>query len=275
MVMQTSLREAMNARTITGSPTTGGQTMVLAHGYGADQSAWDQILPALSQHYRVVVFDWSFSGAVKDPDFFDPAHHATYEGFADDLVGLIEEMGLESVVFVGHSMAGMIGCIASVKRPELFSRLVLVGASPRYMNGDDYEGGFDRSDIEGLMNNIETNFTNWTQAFAAMVVGGHAPAAVDKFAASLRRMRPEVALAAAKTVFYCDHRDVLEKISTPTTIVQTTRDVAVPTSVAYFMQERIRGKSTVEIMDTDGHFPHLTVPKELLGLLGGVLGFES
>ncbi|CAL1359428.1 unnamed protein product [Linum trigynum] len=274
MVMQTSLRESMNARSI-GSPNC-GETMVLAHGYGADQSAWDDVLPGLAAHYRVVVFDWSFSGAVKDPNFFDPDRYATYEGFASDLVGLIDEMGLESVVFVGHSMSGMVGCIASVKRPELFSRLVLVGASPRYMNSDDYEGGFGRSDIEDLMNNIETNFPNWAQAFAGMVVGGDQPsAAVDKFAGSLRRIRPEVALAVAKTVFYCDYRELLGKVSTPTTIVQTTRDVAVPTSVAYFIQEKIRGKSTVEIVDTDGHFPHLTAPNELLDVLGGVLGFEA
>jgi pimeloyl-ACP methyl ester carboxylesterase len=43
----------------------------------------------------------------------------------------MDELELKGAVYVGHSMAGMIGCIASVGRPDLFSHLVLVGASPR------------------------------------------------------------------------------------------------------------------------------------------------
>jgi pimeloyl-ACP methyl ester carboxylesterase len=43
----------------------------------------------------------------------------------------MEEMKLHGAVYVGHSMAGMVGCIASIKRPDLFTHLVLVGASPR------------------------------------------------------------------------------------------------------------------------------------------------
>lgn len=122
---------AMNAKT-TGS---GSETVVLAHGFGGDQSVWDKIVPYLARHYQVLVFDWAFSGAaVKDDGvtLFDPVKYSSYEAFADDLIGLLDELNLKSVVFVGHSMSGMIGCIASVKRPGLFTRLVLVGASPRY-----------------------------------------------------------------------------------------------------------------------------------------------
>ncbi|CAN0900796.1 Strigolactone esterase D14 [Linum grandiflorum] len=276
MVMQTTLKEAMNART-TGSSNS--ETMVLAHGYGGDQSAWDDIVPELTPHCQVVTFDWCFSGAIKDSNcsLFDEEKYATYEAYAEDLIKLMEEMEVESVVFLGHSMSGMIGCIASIKRPDLFKRLVLVGASPRYMNAEEYEGGFERTHIEDLITNIETNFSNWAPAFASMVVGsgGDDPSAVDKFANSLLRMKPEVALSVAKTVFYGDYRGVLAKVTTPTTIVQTTHDAAVPTSVAYYMQERIKGKSTVEIVETDGHFPHLTARDQLLDLLRGVLGFAA
>ncbi|KAG6428484.1 hypothetical protein SASPL_112736 [Salvia splendens] len=43
----------------------------------------------------------------------------------------MEEMKVTSCVFVGHSMSAMIGCIASLKLPDLFTRLILVGTSPR------------------------------------------------------------------------------------------------------------------------------------------------
>ncbi|KAJ4847580.1 hypothetical protein Tsubulata_033372 [Turnera subulata] len=265
------LSGAMNARIM----GLGSQTIVLAHGYGGDQSVWDKILPHLAKHYSVLVFDWCFSGAVEDPNLFDPLKYTSYAAFADDLIHLLEEMNIKSSVFVGHSMSGMIGCIASVKRPDLFKRLILIGASPRYMNSDDYEGGFKSGDIEGLISSIESDFYNWAPAFASIVVDANDPASVDKFAKCLLRMRPEVALSVAKTVFYCDERDTLQKVMTPCTIVQPSKDIVVPNSVAYFMEEKIKGKTTVEVVETDGHFPQLTSHLELLNLLSKVLGFDE
>ncbi|KAM7274551.1 hypothetical protein ACFE04_016417 [Oxalis oulophora] len=129
VVQEKSLSSSMNARVI-GSGNN-ESTIILAHGYGGDQSLWDKIVPTLSQHYRVVVFDWACSGAVKDLNLFDYEKHSSYEGFADDLIGLMEEMKIKSAILMGHSMSGMIGCIASIKRPDLFERLLFLGASPR------------------------------------------------------------------------------------------------------------------------------------------------
>lgn len=124
------LSAAMNAKII----GSGSQAMVLAHGYGTDQSIWDKITPVLAQTYKVIVFDWPFSGAVlKDPKLYDTAKYSSYDGFADHLIAFLDKNDLKSTVFVGHSMSGMIGCIASVKRPELFKRLIPIGASPRYI----------------------------------------------------------------------------------------------------------------------------------------------
>lgn len=109
---------------------SGKETIILAHGYGGDQSVWDKILPKLCESYKIVLFDWSFSGAVLK-GHFDVEKYSSYEAFADDLIALADEMKLESSIFVGHSMSGIIGCIASIKRPTLFKRLILVSSSPR------------------------------------------------------------------------------------------------------------------------------------------------
>lgn len=128
--IETGLASAMNAK-LTGSGT---ETIVLAHGFGGDQSVWDKIVPDLAEHFRVVVFDWLFSGAVKDQSLYDPDKYGTYDAFASDLIDLADELNLKSFIFVGHSMAGMIGCIAAVKRPQLFKTLLLLGASPKYVH---------------------------------------------------------------------------------------------------------------------------------------------
>ena len=147
--------------------------------------------------------------------------------------------------------------------------------SYRYINIDGYEGGFEKSDVEQIILNIESNYENWATAFASLVVDQKDPLSVDKFTKCLRRMRPEAARPVAKIIFYSDERDILDKVMTPCTIIQTTRDIVVPKSVAFYMQNKIKGKSTVEIIETDGHFPQLTAHLQLLQVLGNVLGFSD
>ncbi|XP_059638088.1 strigolactone esterase D14 [Cornus florida] len=267
--LEKGLSTAMNAR-IVGS---GKEAIVLAHGYGGDQSWWDKILPCLAERYRVLVFDWSFSGAVKDQNLFDPVKYSSFDSFADDLISLLEEMNLTSSVLVGHSMSGIIGCIASIKRPELFKSLILIGASPRYLNSEDYEGGFEKSDIEQILSNIEFNFNNWASQFVSVGVDASDPLSVEKVEKCVKRMRPEAALSTAKLIFQSDERDTLEKVTTPCTIISTTSDFVVPSGVPDYMQRKIKGETTIEIIDTPGHFPQLTAHLQLLGVLGKVLGF--
>ncbi|KAL3532422.1 hypothetical protein ACH5RR_005943 [Cinchona calisaya] len=267
MVMQKSLSTAMNAK-IFGS---GKETIILAHGYGGDHSVWDKVVSSLAQVYQVVVFDWCFSGAVKDRDLFDAVKYSSYDPFADDLIDLMEEMNLKSSVFVGHSMSGIVGCIASVKRPDLFNRLVLVSSTPRLINSEDYEGSFEISHVEQIFASIETNYDQWATTFASIVVDNRDPPSAEKFAGSLKRMGSQIALPLAKTVFLSDYRNILEKVTIPCTIIRTTNDPVVPNSVPIYMQNKIKGKSTVEIIHTEGHFPQLTAHVEFLDVLYKVL----
>ncbi|KAF8034400.1 hypothetical protein BT93_C0638 [Corymbia citriodora subsp. variegata] len=271
VMLEKGLATPMNAK-LAGS---GAETVVLAHGFGGDQTMWSKIHPLLSRHFRVLTFDWGFSGAVKEQDgLFDQAKHSSYEAFAGDLIALLDELDLESTVFVGHSMSGMIGCIASVKRPDLFKRLILLVASPRYLNTDGYKGGFEAAQIDQILSSIESDYHGWAPNFASLVVDPRDPLSVEVFTKCLRRMRPEVALPLARTVFLSDHREVLGKVATPCTIVQTTNDVVVPSSVAHYMRDKIQGKTAVEMIEADGHFPQLTAHLRLLDVLGGILGFE-
>ncbi|KAI3771547.1 hypothetical protein L6452_02712 [Arctium lappa] len=271
MKAEKSLSTAMNAR-IMGS---GKQTLVLAHGYGGDQSVWDKILPMIhhtNNNYQLLVFDWSFSGAIKDPNtLFDPAKYSTYDAFSDDLITLLEELNLDSTIFVGHSMSGMIGCIASIKKPHLFTKLILIGSSPRYINSEGYEGGFNITDIEQLFSSIESNYDEWASGFASVVIDKNDQESVKMFEKSLKRMKPEIALSTAKTVFLSDYCDILEKVVIPCTIVQTTNDIVVPTSVVEYMKKMIKAESDIEMIDTIGHFPQLTAPLKLLEIFDRVM----
>ncbi|XP_073114928.1 3-hydroxyisobutyryl-CoA hydrolase-like protein 3, mitochondrial isoform X2 [Elaeis guineensis] len=122
----------------------GEQTVVLSHGYGGSQSIWDNVVPHLSQSYQLLLFDWNFSGTADDSGkALELSEYTSFTAFADDLISLIDETNRNGVIFIGHSMSGMIGCIASVKRPDLFSHLVLIGASPSAEMDIRYKGYLD------------------------------------------------------------------------------------------------------------------------------------
>jgi pimeloyl-ACP methyl ester carboxylesterase len=108
----------------------GDRTIVLAHGFGTDQSVWRHLVPHLVEDYQVVLFD-NMGAGTTNPDYFDFDRYATLEGYVLDLLAILEELRIQSCIFVGHSVSAVIGAIASISRPDLFSKLVLLSGSPR------------------------------------------------------------------------------------------------------------------------------------------------
>lgn len=109
---------------------SGERVVVLAHGFGTDQSVWKHLLPHLLEDFRVVLYD-NMGAGTTNPEYFDFNRYTTLEGYAYDLLAILEELQVESCVLVGHSVSAMIGAIASISRPDLFSKLIMVSASPR------------------------------------------------------------------------------------------------------------------------------------------------
>jgi sigma-B regulation protein RsbQ len=114
----------------------GERAMVFAHGFGCDQSMWRFVQPAFKDDFRTVLFDHVGAGG-SDLRAYDPAKYASLTGYADDLVEIGRELGLKDAVLVGHSVSSVIALLASIRAPDMFGTLVLVGPSPRYINDGD------------------------------------------------------------------------------------------------------------------------------------------
>ncbi|CAN6456348.1 unnamed protein product [Victoria cruziana] len=240
------------------------KTIVLSHGYGGEQSVWRHLLPWLLLHgHRVVTFDLVFSAA------------SSFEDYAEGLISLMESLNINRSFFLGHSMSAMVGCRAAIKKPELFCHLILLCGSPRYLNANNYEGGFELSGIEEMLANMEKDFYSWTQAFPPAALGTQDPKLCKEFQDSLLRMNPDDAIPLLRTIFLTDNRDILQKMLIPSTIVQTQKDMVVPVSVAQYLHENLGGESSVVILPVEGHMPQLTAPTLLLTAVEKALGYEN
>jgi pimeloyl-ACP methyl ester carboxylesterase len=121
-----SLIESHNV-TIVG---TGEQYVVLGHGFGSEQTVWKYVLPYLVNDYKVILNDLMGAGSTS-PEDFSFNRYSSLHAYADDLLTLLDDLEIERCIYVGHSLSGMIGMIASVERPEVFKKLVLLASSPR------------------------------------------------------------------------------------------------------------------------------------------------
>ncbi|KAI7731577.1 hypothetical protein M8C21_021169 [Ambrosia artemisiifolia] len=253
--MGPSILDALNVRVV----GSGKKYLVLAHGLGTDQSVWSRILPYFRTHYKVILFDLVCAGSV-NPDYFDFNKYNTLDAFVDDLLQILDSLGVDRCYYVGHSLSSMIGILAAIRRPELFAKLILIGASPRFKNDKDYYGGFEESEVEKVFAAMEANYAAWVNGYAPLAVGADVPTAVREFSRTLFNVRPDISLFVSRTVFKSDLRDKLKLVKVPCCIIQTAKDVSVPSSVAVYLKEHLGGRSTIEMMNVEGHLPHLSAP---------------
>src|SRR5687768_3729658 len=149
---------------------SGTQPMVFAHGFGCDQNMWRFVTPAFEEDYQIVLFDYVGAGK-SDLRAYDPERYSSLDGYAEDILDICHALDLKEVIMVGHSVSSMVAVLAANREPELFDSLILIGPSPRYINdGTDYVGGFERGDIEGLLETMEKNYIGWANFLAPAIM---------------------------------------------------------------------------------------------------------
>lgn len=238
---------------------SGTKHMVLAHGFGTDQTSWRGQVGELAKRYRVVLFDHMGCGG-SEIDGYSPHRYRSLRSYAFDMLEMLHDLDVSNAYFVGHSMSGMIGLLAAIEEPSAFCKLIFVGASPRYLNDVDYVGGFVPAELEALYQAMRTNYYAWASGFApvAMQNAGN-PSLAQQFMATLQALRPDIALSLAKVIFESDHRAELDKVDLPTLVLQTRADIAVPMAVGEYLAKHLKCGS-LQILDAEGHFPQMSAP---------------
>lgn len=238
-----------------------GPTVVLAHGFGCDQNLWRLVTARLVPEFRVVLFDHVGSGA-SDPAAWDADRYATLGGYAEDILDLVRELDLHDVVFVGHSVAAMMGVLAVCADPSRFAKLVLLTPSPCYVDDGDYRGGFSRADIDELLESLESNYLGWSRSMAPVIMGAPGqPELSEELSESFCRTDPIRARVFARATFLSDNRGDLDGVRIPTLVIESAVDAIAPQGVGAFVHGRI-ADSTLLTVDTTGHCPHLSAPEE-------------
>ncbi len=256
---------------IVGQSSQSAPVMVMAHGFGSDQTAWRHLIAAFAPTYRIVLFDHVGSGK-SDFNAYSPQRYKSIHSFSHDFLEICHELNLQKITMISHSVSCMVGMLAASLEPNRFKQLFFIGGSPRYLDDDHgYVGGFDQINLDRIYAAMSSNYYSWASGFAPLVMGNaDHPELATEFTKTLLVMRPDISQAIAKIIFQSDHRADLKNLKTPTVIIQPKQDVAVPVAVGEYLAKHIANSKLI-LTDTDGHLPHLSSPDVVIAAIAEYL----
>ena len=253
----------------------GTQPMMFAHGFGCGQNMWRFVAPYFQDDYKLVLFDYVGSGK-SNLSAYDPQRYSSLDGYAQDVLDICEALDLHDVIFVGHSVSSMIGVLAAIRKPELFNRLILVAPSPRYINDPpEYLGGFERADIEGLLDLMDRNYLGWASYLAPVIMKN--PERQELSGELEQRFcstDPVTARRFAEVTFFSDNRDDLPNLTVPSLILQCSDDAIAPPEVGDYLHRHLHD-STLRVLRATGHCPHMSHPEETVEAIKEFLGHTA
>jgi sigma-B regulation protein RsbQ len=232
---------------------------------------WQYITPAFEKKYRLVLFDYVGSGS-SDLTAYSAEKYSSFGGYVQDVLDVMDSLQLTDSVFIGHSVSSMIGMLAAIERPEAFAKLIMIGPSPRYLNdGEEYFGGFERSDITELLEMMEMNFSGWASFMAPLAMKNpELPELTRDLERTFISGDPVIAREFAEVTFLSDHRAELAKSTVPTLILQCSDDSIVPIEVGEYLHRHL-SNSTFRLLEAKGHYPHISHPEETITLINEYL----
>jgi len=246
---------------------SGSKTLFLAHGFGCDQNMWRFLTPELEKHFTIILFDYVGSGA-SDISQYNKKRYSQLEGYAEDVIEICEALQLSDVIFIGHSVSSIIGAIAAMQKPAFFSKLIMICPSPCFLNfPPKYMGGFEKEDLQELLNLMDKNYIGWANYLAPLVMGtNNSDDLIGELSGSFCSTDPLIAKNFAEATFLSDYRYLLQDIKQPSLILQSENDALAAISIGEFIASEI-ANSELRVIAADGHCLHMTHPEAIMDFI--------
>ncbi|MFT4004331.1 MAG: alpha/beta hydrolase [Lacrimispora sp.] len=114
---------SVNGETLFYKVSGNGPAILLVHGNGEDHRIFDETAELLESNYTVYAMDSRGHGKSSKTEALG------YEAMAEDVAGFVRALNLERPAYCGFSDGGIIGLLAAIRHPDLFSKMVLCGAN--------------------------------------------------------------------------------------------------------------------------------------------------
>jgi len=250
----------------------GDQVIILAHGFGCSQNVWRHLVSVYKTKFKLILFDFVGAGQ-SDLDAYDSKRYSSLDGYAKDVLEILETLNIKNALYIGHSVSSMIGVKAAIAQPSYFNKLIFVSPSPCYINDEEYIGGLDKEDLNNLFELMDSNYLGWSSFLAPQIMGNSdRPVLGEELVANFCSTDPDIAKEFARVTFLSDNRTDLENLETESLTLQCSKDILAPLAVGYYIEKKAKG-NTLNILEATGHCPHLSAPEKVIDAISAYINF--
>ena len=239
----------------------GSPAVVLIHCWLCDQHLWDAVVPVLARKHKVVTLDLAGhggSGGTREA--------WTIEAFGSDPKAVVDELGLDRVILVGHSMGGLVAVETARLMPTKLAGLVPVDILL------DVEELMKPEEVVAYLKPFRADFKAAAEKFIRdyMFVPSSDAVLIERVVTQVKAGQPEMAVAALEAAWKYDARAGLREIKAPITAINAEK---FPTNREG--NRRYAPQFDAAIMTGVGHYLMLEDPARFTKLLLGVVNDMS
>jgi len=230
---------------------SGSPALIFVHGWSCDGRYWSEQVRAFSPRHRVVIIDLAGHG-----ESGKGRREWTIPAFARDVQSVIESLGLERVVLVGHSMSGEIILEVARLLPDRVVGLIPVDT----LHDVEWKPG---KDLDDLLESMRQDFVGATRQFVEGMFPPTADAAlVERISAQMSGAPPEIAVPVMRAIFTFDSARAMAQVRQP---IRAINSGMYPTRLE--INRRYAPQFAAVVIPGTGHFPMLEKPEEFNRLL--------
>ncbi|MBN2181831.1 MAG: alpha/beta hydrolase [Sedimentisphaerales bacterium] len=234
----------------------GEPALVFVHGWCCDRRYWNYQVPYFSREYKVVTIDLAghgLSGFGRES--------WTIEAFGGNVVSVVEKLGIEKVILIGHSMGGAVIVEAAKRMPD---RVVgLVGVDTLH----NVETEYPKEQLDDFIYGFKEDFVKNTREFVRnMFPPDSDPNIVERIVEDMSSAHPLVGVTALLGYFNYDVAEALEEVKVPLYCINTD---LLPTNVEANRRHAVTFE--VKLMPGMGHFIMIEDPETFNRLLDEVI----
>jgi 3-oxoadipate enol-lactonase len=233
--------------------------LMLCNSLGTDLHMWDDQVPAITRHFRLLRYDRRGHGKSEAPK--GPYN---MEMLGRDALAVMDGMGVQKVNWCGLSMGGMVGMWLGANAPERMDRVVLSNTAAYMGDKQIWNGRFKTVRDGGMAAIADGTMERWfTKGFRE-----RAPQAVARLKQMVLDTPVEGYIGCGEAVRDMDHREIIRTITAPTMIIAGRQDPGTTVEAAEFLRDRIPGSKLVVL-----EAAHISNVEQAQAYTDALLGF--
>jgi 3-oxoadipate enol-lactonase len=235
--------------------------LMLSNSLGTNADMWARQIPLFARRFRVLRYDTRGHGLSAPP-----TQDYGFDALSQDVIDLLDHLGIDQVDFCGLSMGGPTGIGLALAQPHRVRKLVLCNTAARIGTAEGWQARMDSVRKDGLENMAPAIFDRWlTREFRAAE-----PGAAQTLLDILRRTGQDGYIRACAALRDLDLRDRVGDIRCPTLVISGTHDVPATPQQGRELAAAIPGAGYREL--NAAHLSNWERPAEFADLVMAFLG---